>query len=140
MTLFLVSQNIFNSRYLAPEYFDGGNVTEKVDIYAFGLVLLELITGRKISDLQFYEGRNFLSEIFCPSATLQPVHLLAYKYQLLDPCLASYQYNNFPNELQAIGRAASLCLQQEPESRPPMSKVSSSYFHYSSECPFGLFF
>ena len=33
--------------YLAPEYFMYGKVTDKVDVYAFGVVLLELLSGRK---------------------------------------------------------------------------------------------
>ncbi|CAE5985129.1 unnamed protein product [Arabidopsis arenosa] len=32
--------------YLAPEYFMYGKVSDKVDVYAFGVVLLELISGR----------------------------------------------------------------------------------------------
>ncbi|XP_060199545.1 inactive protein kinase SELMODRAFT_444075-like isoform X2 [Lycium barbarum] len=47
---------IRTSRYLAPEYSNDGKVTEKVDVYAFGLVVLELITGRKTNDLQCYRG------------------------------------------------------------------------------------
>jgi serine/threonine protein kinase len=33
--------------YLAPEYFMHGKVNDKIDVYAFGVVLLELISGKK---------------------------------------------------------------------------------------------
>lgn len=32
--------------YLAPEYFMHGKVSDKVDVFAFGVVLLELLSGR----------------------------------------------------------------------------------------------
>lgn len=34
-------------RYLAPEYFMHGKVNDKIDVFAFGVVLLELVSGRK---------------------------------------------------------------------------------------------
>lgn len=36
--------------YLAPEYAESGRVSTKTDVYAFGIILLELITGRRPSD------------------------------------------------------------------------------------------
>ncbi|KAL2504157.1 Protein kinase protein with adenine nucleotide alpha hydrolase-like domain [Abeliophyllum distichum] len=116
-------QIVKTSGYLAPEYFNGGNMTEKVDVYAFGLVLLELITGERVSDLLYCMDRQLLANNFHPSAAIEPIHMLSYKHQLLDSCLASYQIQSMPYEIQAMGYAASLCLQQNPELRPPMSKV-----------------
>ncbi|KAI5353948.1 hypothetical protein L3X38_006842 [Prunus dulcis] len=114
---------IGTSGYLAPEYVDGGQITHKVDVYAFGVVLLELMTGRRISELQYVKGHHILEEWFHPLATLEPNHIFSNSYQLLDPNLASPENLDLPYQLQTMARAASLCLRRDPESRPPMSKV-----------------
>lgn len=100
-------------------------MTEKVDIYAFGLVLLELITGQRAQDLQYCMEHQFLRDNIHALAATEPIHILAYKHQLLDPRLASCQPKGLPYELHAMGYAASLCLQQDPNMRPPMSKVKT---------------
>ncbi|KAK2660438.1 hypothetical protein Ddye_006971 [Dipteronia dyeriana] len=111
------------SGYLAPEYFEGGRITEKVDVYAFGVVLLELMTGQRTSKLQCYKGQHFLSDWFHPLATLEPSRILANIYSIIDSHLASEHSQTFNLQVQAMARAASLCLSRDPESRPPMSKV-----------------
>ncbi|KAL0366154.1 UNVERIFIED_CONTAM: LRR receptor kinase BAK1 [Sesamum radiatum] len=117
------NQEVGTPGYLAPEYFSGGKMTEKVDTYAFGLVLLELITGQRAHDLLCCSGHQILLDHIHSLATMEPLHILAYNHQLLDPHLASNQLRVLPYELHAMGCAASLCLQQDPDLRPPMSKV-----------------
>ncbi|KAH0944066.1 LOW QUALITY PROTEIN: hypothetical protein HID58_003703 [Brassica napus] len=48
-TSILLKYNIF-LMYLAPEYFMHGIVDEKTDVFAFGVLLLEIITGRRAVD------------------------------------------------------------------------------------------
>jgi serine/threonine protein kinase len=36
--------------YLAPEYAESGKVSTKTDVYAFGVILLQLITGMRPTD------------------------------------------------------------------------------------------
>ncbi|CAA2993332.1 G-type lectin S-receptor-like serine threonine-kinase RLK1 [Olea europaea subsp. europaea] len=45
--------------YVAPEWFRNTKVTAKVDVYSFGILLLEIITCRRsVVDLEFGEGEN----------------------------------------------------------------------------------
>ncbi|KAL0372559.1 UNVERIFIED_CONTAM: Proline-rich receptor-like protein kinase PERK9 [Sesamum calycinum] len=48
--------------YMAPEYASSGKLTEKSDIFSYGVVLLELITGRKPVDSSQPQGEESLVE------------------------------------------------------------------------------
>ena len=51
-------------RYLAPEYFSHGIVDEKTDVFAFGVFILELISGRKPVDASHQSLRNWVRTNF----------------------------------------------------------------------------
>ncbi|GLJ51743.1 hypothetical protein SUGI_1099630 [Cryptomeria japonica] len=98
--------------YLAPEYTESGKVSTKTDVYSFGMVLLELITGRSPLD-RTCPGQNLI-------AWARP--LLKYKryHDLVDPLIMD---SHDVYELYCMVRAANLCLRKDPDSRPSMSQV-----------------
>lgn len=51
------------NRYLAPEYFMNGIVDEKTDVFAYGVLLLEVISGRKPIDGSHQSLINWVSLI-----------------------------------------------------------------------------
>ena len=50
--LFQCLRNSYFSTYLALEYAENGTVSIRTDVYAFGIVLLQLTSGRKAVDLK----------------------------------------------------------------------------------------
>ncbi|KAG2313472.1 hypothetical protein Bca52824_025029 [Brassica carinata] len=99
--------------YLAPEYFMYGKVNDKIDVYAFGVVLLELLSGRKPISSGCPKGQESL--VMWAKPILEDG-----KYsQLLDPTLR----DNNGDQMQRMVLAATLCIRRSPQARPKMSVV-----------------
>ncbi|EPS65921.1 hypothetical protein M569_08852 [Genlisea aurea] len=99
--------------YLAPEYFMYGHVSEKVDVYAFGVVLLELLSGRRAIGL----------ESLVTWAKLRLEKGGGDYKSLLDPNLDAKSSGVDESEKQRMGLAASLCLTRAVRLRPKMRQV-----------------
>ncbi|KAE9446520.1 hypothetical protein C3L33_21594, partial [Rhododendron williamsianum] len=100
--------------YLAPEYFMFGKVNDKIDVYAFGVVLLELLSGRKPISNDHPKGQESLV------MWAKPILNGGKVAQLLDPSLAR-NYNS--DQMERMVLAATLCIRRAPRARPQMSIV-----------------
>lgn len=100
--------------YLAPEYFMYGKVNEKIDVYAYGVVLLELLSGRKPISSNCLKGQESLVMWAKPILTSEKFT------SLLDPNLGS---NYDDDQVERMVLAASLCIRRAPRARPQMSHV-----------------
>ncbi|XP_020581756.1 proline-rich receptor-like protein kinase PERK3 [Phalaenopsis equestris] len=100
--------------YIAPEYFMYGKVSIKVDVYAFGVVLLELLTGRKPINDESPKGLESLVMWAIPILERGDV------VELLDPILDG-KYEE--DQMKRMVCAASLCIRRAARRRPQMNQV-----------------
>ncbi|KAL3613588.1 hypothetical protein CASFOL_042622 [Castilleja foliolosa] len=96
--------------YMAPEYFMHGIVHEKTDVFAFGVLLLELITGRLAVD------SNRQSLVLWAKPHLEKNNI----NEIVDPRLGD-NYNII--EMKRAMFTASICIHHLPNSRPTMIRV-----------------
>ncbi|GAA0168916.1 hypothetical protein Leryth_016314 [Lithospermum erythrorhizon] len=102
--------------YCAPEYAMSGKLTLKSDIYSFGVVLLELITGRKVIDRSKKTGEQSLIVWAHPFLSNKRKHA-----QLADPMLGGRYRNRCLHHAIAI---AVMCLQDDATFRPSIDDIA----------------
>ncbi|KAF3330299.1 receptor-like cytosolic serine/threonine-protein kinase RBK2 [Carex littledalei] len=97
--------------YIAPEYGMHGIVNEKSDIYAFGVVLLELLSGRRAVDFSSKQSIVLWAKPLLDDDQITDI---------IDPSLGGV-YNM--DQVRRVICAAHLCIQHSPTLRPSMSQV-----------------
>ncbi|MBA0756235.1 hypothetical protein Gogos_021839 [Gossypium gossypioides] len=119
--IFCENQNAANTKrvvgtygYMAPEYAMEGLFSVKSDVFSFGVIVLEILSGKKNSG--FYQTKHAQT-------------LLAYAWglwkegkelELMDPCLL--ESCSIP-EIRRCIHVGLLCVQEDPTDRPTMSDV-----------------
>ncbi|KAI3948174.1 hypothetical protein MKX01_014773 [Papaver californicum] len=96
--------------YLAPEYIMHGIVDEKTDVFAFGVLLLELITGKRALD------KTEESLVMWAKPLLDKNEFR----ELIDPSLGD-SYDR--QQMNHVASTAALCIQHSSILRPRMSQV-----------------
>ncbi|XP_073148734.1 protein NSP-INTERACTING KINASE 1-like [Henckelia pumila] len=101
--------------HIAPEYLSTGQSSEKTDVFGFGILLLELITGQRA--LEFSKSASQ------KGAVLDWVRKL-HQEKKLDTLVDKDLKNNYDRiELEEMVKVALLCTQYLPGLRPKMSEV-----------------
>ncbi|XP_076929707.1 putative serine/threonine-protein kinase PBL7 [Bidens hawaiensis] len=104
--------------YLAPEYASTGKLTTKSDVYSYGVVLLELLTGRVPIDTSRPPGEHVLV-----SWALSRLTNRAAVEEMVDPNLRG-EFSR--KDLIQIAAIAAMCVQTEADYRPLMTDVVQS--------------
>uniref|UniRef100_A0A5B7B1N8 Putative serine/threonine-protein kinase n=1 Tax=Davidia involucrata TaxID=16924 RepID=A0A5B7B1N8_DAVIN len=99
--------------YLAPEYALLGQLTKKADVYSFGVLILEIISGRSSSKAAF--GEDLLVLVEWTWKLREEGRLL----DLVDPELTEYP----EDEVMRFIKVALFCTQAAPQQRPAMKQV-----------------
>ncbi|KAL4626172.1 hypothetical protein ACB092_05G076800 [Castanea dentata] len=103
--------------YMSPEYAMNGVVSVKIDVFSFGVLLLEIISGKKNNSCYHSE---------------YPLNLIGYAWQLwnegkglelMDPTIQDESF--IPSEVLRCIHVGLLCVQDQATDRPTMLDVVS---------------
>nr|KYP55991.1 Cysteine-rich receptor-like protein kinase 26 [Cajanus cajan] len=112
-TIYAVAQCSPDFGYMAPEYARHGKLSTKLDVFSFGVIILEIVSGRKNGGL--YDGENV-------------EHLLSFAWKnwkkgtaanIIDTTLN----NALRDEIVRCIHIGLLCVQEKVSDRPTMASV-----------------
>nr|XP_043612672.1 cysteine-rich receptor-like protein kinase 2 [Erigeron canadensis] len=105
--------------YMAPEYLAHGQLTEKADVYSFGVLLMEVVTGMENSRNETTEYTDSLVSIIWKHFKRGTVA------EVFDPNLMMHVYPNinFQKDALKVIHIGLLCIQEDPSLRPSMPKA-----------------
>ncbi|KAL9443775.1 hypothetical protein AB3S75_017036 [Citrus x aurantiifolia] len=112
--------------YVAPEYAMTGHLLVKSDVYSYGVVILELLSGRKPVDMTQPPGQENLVAWARPLLTSREG-----LERIIDPSLGS----DVPfDSVAKVAAIASMCVQPEVQHRPFMGEVVQALKLVCNEC------
>lgn len=117
--------------YLAPEWLSNTPISDRTDVYSFGMVLLEILRGRKNRSERVTDGNSNISSTSTESVSTKSdyfplIALEMYEQKryvdLADPRLEGRVE---VHELERMVKTALCCLHEDPGLRPSMTSVAA---------------
>jgi serine/threonine protein kinase len=100
--------------YMAPEYVMHGNLSVKADVFSFGVVVLELVSGQKNSSFNLDpDSHNMLEWVY-------KLYKKGKSLEVMDTVLVD---SADPNQIAMCVQIGLLCTQSDPHLRPDMRRV-----------------
>ncbi|XP_074586773.1 cysteine-rich receptor-like protein kinase 2 [Curcuma longa] len=110
--------------YMAPEYLARGQLTEKADVFSFGVLMIELVIGKSNNRSKIYE---------CFSDSSESLLTQAWKHfqsgtieQMIDPNIRLDNYQDVDTvkeEIVRVFHVGLLCTQESPSLRPSVASA-----------------
>ncbi|KHM99460.1 G-type lectin S-receptor-like serine/threonine-protein kinase [Glycine soja] len=109
--------------YMAPEWITADPITSKADVYSFGMVLLELVSGIRNFEIQGSVVRS--EEWYFPGWAFDKMFKEMRVEEILDGQIRdAYDSRAHFEMVNRMVKTAMWCLQDRPELRPTMGKVA----------------
>ncbi|WRX14474.1 Protein kinase domain - like 10 [Theobroma cacao] len=100
--------------YMAPEYVMHGHLSKKADVFSFGVVVLELISGQRNSSFNLnVDAQNLLDWAY-------KLYKKGKGLEIMDPALVP---SAAPEQVAMCIQIGLLCTQSDPQLRPTMGRV-----------------
>ncbi|KAM1508055.1 hypothetical protein ACFX10_017420 [Malus domestica] len=110
--------------YIAPEYAMGKTISTEGDVFSYGVLLLEIVTGRRPTDVLVHEGSTLHEWV----KSQYPRRLDPIVQQALDRCAADLmpkQYNKvWRDVVLELIELGLICTQYNPSMRPNMQDIA----------------
>ncbi|CAD5170377.1 unnamed protein product [Musa acuminata subsp. malaccensis] len=108
--------------YLAPEWIIGSGVSDKSDIYSYGMVLLEMVGGRRSVQLVDGDVASRRKWSYFPQIVSEKVRQ-GRMMEVVDERLKSVEGPPDEEEVRTLVHVALWCIQEKAETRPSMARV-----------------
>ncbi|RWV99116.1 hypothetical protein BHE74_00021756 [Ensete ventricosum] len=108
--------------YLAPEWIIGSGVSDKADIYSYGMVLLEMVGGRRSVQLVDGDVASRRKWSYFPQIVSEKVRQRR-MMEVVDERLKRVEGPPDEKEVRTLVHVALWCIQEKAETRPSMARV-----------------